>query len=148
MQAYPREITYRIILDAAAAEAALKAGEIDLMSEVPAADFVSLQNDASWKDKLQFASPPLNKVYFLELNNRDSILADKRIRQALAYSIDYDGMLSQVLKDWPHELLAHFIRTNLITRKNYNRSKQDLQKAHRPDQNGWLGQIPIKMEFR
>lgn len=98
LHAYPKEITYRIILDAAAAEAALKAGEIDLMAEVPAADFVSLQNDANWKDQFQFATPPLMQINYLELNTRDSILADKRIRQALAYSIDYDGIVQNVLK--------------------------------------------------
>jgi peptide/nickel transport system substrate-binding protein len=96
LNAYPKEITYRIILDAAAAEAALKAGEIDLMAEVPAADFVSLQNDANWKDQFQFATPPLMQINYLELNTRDSILADKRIRQALAYSIDYEGIVQNV----------------------------------------------------
>jgi len=129
MQAYPGEITYRIILDAAAAEAALKAGEVDLMAEVPAADFVSLQNDPSWKDKLQFATPPLNKVYSLELNNRDSILADKRIRQALAYSIDYDGMLTQVLKGLATRTIGPFHPDKPYYDKDLKPIKQDLQKA-------------------
>ena len=138
MQAYPREITYRIILDAAAAEAALKAGEIDLMSEVPAADFVSLQNDASWKDKLQFASPPLNKVYSLELNNRDSILADTRIRQALAYSIDYDGMLIQVLKGLGARTIGPFHPDKPYYEKELQPIKQDLGKAlHLIEMAGW-----------
>ena len=129
LQAYPSEITYRIILDAAAAEAALKAGEVDLMAEVPAADFVSLQNDATWKDKLQFATPPLNKVYSLELNNRDSILADKRIRQALAYSIDYDGMLTQVLKGLAARTIGPFHPDKPYYDKDLKPIKQDLQKS-------------------
>jgi len=138
MQAYPREITYRIILDAAAAEAALKAGEIDLMSEVPAADFVSLQSDSSWQDKLQFASPPLNKVYSLELNNRDSILADKRIRQALAYSIDYDGILTQVLKGLAARTIGPFHPDKPYYEKGLQPIQQDLEKAlHLIEMAGW-----------
>jgi peptide/nickel transport system substrate-binding protein len=129
LQAYPSEITYRIILDATAAEAALKAGEIDLMAEVPAADFVSLQSDAAWKNKLQFASPPLNKVYSLELNNRDSILADKRIREALAYSIDYDGMLTQVLKGLASRTIGPFHPDKPYYDKDLKPIQQDLQKA-------------------
>ena len=97
LTAYPAEITYRIILDAAAAEAALKAGEIDLMAEVPASSFKALSTDPDWKDKLQFVTPPLMVVNYLELNNRDSILADSRIRKALAYTLDYDGILNNVM---------------------------------------------------
>jgi peptide/nickel transport system substrate-binding protein len=129
MQAYPAAITYRIILDAPAAEAALKAGEIDLMSEVPAADFVSLQQDADWKDKLQFASPPLNKLYSLELNTRDSILVDPRIRQALAYSIDYDGMLSQVLKGLATRTNGPFHPDKPYYNKDLKPIQQDLQRS-------------------
>jgi peptide/nickel transport system substrate-binding protein len=129
MQAYPSAITYRIILDAAAAEAALKAGEIDLMSEVPAADFVALQQDADWKDKLQFASPPLNKMYLLELNTRDSILTDPRIRQALAYSIDYDGMLAQVLKGLATRTAGPFHPDKPYYDKDLKPIQQDLQRS-------------------
>lgn len=97
LQAYPSAITYRILLDAASAEAAIKSGEIDLMAEVPVADFISLQSDVEWKEKLQFATPALMQVNYIELNNRDSILADPRIRQALAYAIDYEGLLTNVM---------------------------------------------------
>ncbi|HEX5111214.1 MAG TPA: ABC transporter substrate-binding protein, partial [Saprospiraceae bacterium] len=129
MQAYPAVITYRIILEAAAAEAALKAGEIDLMSEVPAADFVSLEEDVDWKDKLQFASPPLNKVAALDLNTRDSILADPRIRQALAYSIDYDGILKEVLKGLATRTVGPFHPDKPYYNKNLKPIQQDLQHA-------------------
>jgi peptide/nickel transport system substrate-binding protein len=98
LKAYPEEITYRIILDAAAAEAALRAGEIDVLPEVPPADFIRMQSDSSMRDRYQFYTPSLMRIYYLELNNRDLILADKRVRQALAYTIDYDGIIDQVMK--------------------------------------------------
>jgi len=98
MQAYPTEITYRFITDAATAEAALKAGEIDVMGDVSAATFVKMKNDPEWADKFQYATPAVLQVNFLQLNNHDPILADKRIRQALAYSIDYDGIIKYLFE--------------------------------------------------
>mgnify|MGYP001009898777 CR=1 FL=1 len=98
LQAYPSAITYRIILDEAAAAAALKAGELDLIAEVPVSEFAQIQKDDQWKDKLQFATPALMQVNYIEVNNRDSILSDKRIRKALAYTIDYNGIINNVLQ--------------------------------------------------
>lgn len=129
MQAYPAVITYRIILDAPAAEAALKAGEIDLMSELPATDFVSLQQDPDWKDKLQFSSPPLSKFYCLELNTRDSILSDPRIRNALAYCIDYDGILTEVLKGLASRTVGPFHPEKPYYDKDLKPIQQDLQRS-------------------
>lgn len=98
LKAYPASITYRIILDAAAAEAALKAGEIDLMAEVPVSTFNNLKNNPDWSAKLQFSTPPIMQVNYIEINTRDSILADVRIRQALASTIDYTGILKNVME--------------------------------------------------
>jgi peptide/nickel transport system substrate-binding protein len=40
------------------------------------------------------------QVNYIEVNNRDSILADVRIRKALAYCIDYDGILDNVMQGY------------------------------------------------
>jgi len=98
LKAYPSEITYKIIPDAAAAEAAMKTGEIDVMAEVPVSSFNTMRNDPQWKDKFQYATPAVMQVNSLGLNNRDSILADPKIRQALAYAIDYNGIIANVMQ--------------------------------------------------
>ncbi len=98
LQAYPTSITYRIILDEAASEAAIKTGEIDLMAGINASSFNRLRNNPEWKDKLNFSTPALMQVNYIEINHRNPILADARVRQALAYSIDYDGMLKNVME--------------------------------------------------
>ncbi|MEO5906115.1 MAG: ABC transporter substrate-binding protein [Saprospiraceae bacterium] len=97
LQGYPQEITYRIITDAATAEAALKAGEIDVLSEMPPASFMKMKNDQAWTDKFEFFTPPLLQINYLELNNRDPVLSDPKIRKALAYAIDYDGIMNNLL---------------------------------------------------
>lgn len=143
LHAYPEEIHYRIILDAAAAEAAMKAGEIDLMAEVPAADFVSLREDAKWKNEFQFLTPQLMQVNYLELNTRDSILADRRIRQALAYSIDYKGILDNVMKGLAsrtvgpiHPQKPYFDSDLQPIQQDLNRSMALIREAGWSDTNG------------
>jgi peptide/nickel transport system substrate-binding protein len=143
LQAYPSEITYRIILDAAAAEAALKTGEIDLMAEVPVSAFNTLRNDPEWKDKLQFATPALMQVNYLELNNRDSILADIRIRQALAYAIDYDGMMTNLMQGLAkrtigpiHPDKSYFDKDLKPIQQDVNRSMALIKEAGWKDTNG------------
>ncbi len=98
LQAYPSSITYRIILDEAAAEAAIKNGEIDLMADINASAFNRLRNNPEWKDKLNFDTPALMQVNYIEINHRNPILADVRVRKALAYAIDYDGILKNVME--------------------------------------------------
>jgi peptide/nickel transport system substrate-binding protein len=143
LQAYPTDITYRIILDAAAAEAALKSGEIDIMAEVPVAAFQNLKNNAEWNEKLQFATPAIMQVNYIELNNRDSILADPRIRQALAYTIDYDGILSQVMEGFAertvgpiHPGKAYYAKGLKPIQQDINRSLELIKEAGWSDTNG------------
>jgi peptide/nickel transport system substrate-binding protein len=129
LEAYPSMITYRIILDAAAAEAALKNGEIDLMAEVPASSFTKLREDGDWKDKLQFATPPVMVVYYLELNARDSILADQRVRKALAYAIDYDGIVNNLLKGMANKTVGPIHPNSSYFNKELQPLSQDINAA-------------------
>lgn len=129
LSAFPSEITYRIILDAAAAEASLKAGEIDLMAEVPASSFKAMSTDADWKDKFQYETPSLMVVNYLELNNRDSILADPRIRKALAYTLDYDGMLNNILAGLARRTIGPIHPDRSYYNNELKPIQQDINKA-------------------
>ena len=97
LQAFPDVITYHFITDAATAEAALKSGTVDIISEFPAASFTEMKNDPSWNEKFQFITPEVLQIYILDLNNQDVVLADERIRKALAYSLDYEGIMKNLL---------------------------------------------------
>ncbi len=143
LKAYPTEITYKFILDAAAAEAAIKTGEIDLMAEVPVASFNTVKNDPQWKDKLQFATPSVMQVNYLGLNTRDSILADPKIRQALAYAIDYDGMISNIMQGLAKRTIGpihpdkRFFNNDLKPiQQDINRSLSLIKEAGWSDTNG------------
>ena len=130
-------------MDAAAAEAAIKTGEIDLMAEVPVTSFNTLKNDPEWKDKLQFATPSVMQINYLGLNNRDSILADPKIRQALAYAIDYDGMISNIMQGLAKRTIGpihpdkRFFNNDLKPiQQDINRSLSLIKEAGWSDTNG------------
>jgi ABC-type transport system substrate-binding protein len=113
------------------------------MAEVPATTFKSLSSDPEWKDKLQFATPSLLQVFYVELNNRDSILADVRIRQALAYAIDYNGILNTVMQGFAkrtigpiHPDKSYFDKDLKPIEQDLNRSLALIKEAGWKDTNG------------
>lgn len=129
LQAYPDVIEYRIITDAATAEAALKSGQIDVMSEVPAASFIAMREDPDWKDKFQYITPEITQIYYLELNNRDPVLSDKRIRKALAHSLDYAGFMENLLVGLGKRAVGPIHPKRSYFNKNLKPVDYDLNKA-------------------
>ena len=96
LRAYPDRIVYRIIPDEAAAIAALKDGSVDFIAGVSATAFTQMRDNGTWQDNYAFVDHPLLQYRYLEVNNRNEILADKHVRKALAYSIDYNAILQNV----------------------------------------------------
>ncbi|MEP6794807.1 MAG: ABC transporter substrate-binding protein [Saprospiraceae bacterium] len=129
IQAYPTEITYKIITDAATAEAALKSGELDVMGDVSPATFIKMRADSQWSAKFQFASPGLLQMNYLLLNNRKPVLADKRIRQALAYCLDYDGIMTNLLQGLGQRNVGPIHPSKSYYDKDLKPISQDINKA-------------------
>lgn len=108
MHAYPQRIVYEIVPDENTALTMVKDGAIDVISEVSPRAFLDLRADSTFQDKLQFFTPKLLQCYYLELNNHHPILSDKKVRQALAHLIDYDGVLNQLLLDMAQRTVGPF----------------------------------------
>ena len=79
-----KTIEMKYIPDPAARLAALLAGEVDLVTNMSV-------EDASRAPQL-IASDGSLLMYRIQLNNRDGVTQDVRVRQALNYAIDKDGM--------------------------------------------------------
>jgi peptide/nickel transport system substrate-binding protein len=87
---------FRIIPEAASREAALKAGQVDVIALPPASDLPALQKDPTVKVDLASADRTLQII----INNQDSsqpLLNDPKVRQALNYAIDKNAIISGVL---------------------------------------------------
>ncbi|WP_426960086.1 ABC transporter substrate-binding protein [Muricoccus radiodurans] len=82
-RAYLNEVRFRVIPDAAAAEAALYSGEVDLLTDLPA-----LRAQGARNRRMQVANIPGLGWNTLLLNTRDPLLRDVRVRRAIAHAID------------------------------------------------------------
>ena len=94
--AYPDSIDYRLATAEDAAINMLRSGDLDLAANIAPVKFLELQKDADFAAKFElktFWMPAFNRVL---LNHRDPILADKRVRQALSYAINYDEILTDI----------------------------------------------------
>lgn len=89
-QAYPDSLVYRIIPDQATAITALKDGLVDVLEQVDAKTFVDLREEEGGfvKEHFNFYSPDMFVYYYVALNNGDELLADKKVRRALAHLVD------------------------------------------------------------
>lgn len=93
-------IIYRVIPDASTRRLELKYGGVDIgqqngqLSSIPAEDIASFRKDG----KVEVLMRPSQIVRQLEFNNlrADSPVHDLRVRQAMAYAVDYDGLIQGV----------------------------------------------------
>jgi len=92
-----KQLRVRVILDANTLQAEMKSGGVDLavVGNLQPEDFEVLGQDPSLQVK-QF--PGANVVYLL-FNAEDPVLKDARVRQAIAYSVDREGIVKGILRN-------------------------------------------------
>ncbi|WP_182888532.1 ABC transporter substrate-binding protein [Hymenobacter rubripertinctus] len=93
LQAFPDQLTYQIIPDAATATLALRRGEIDLYSLMPAAEFVRLQQSAADQQRLRFSATDSYEFLAASFDVRKSILRDALTRRALSQLFDVAALV-------------------------------------------------------
>lgn len=89
---YPERIIYEIIVDDNTALTAQKDESIDIM-EQRSKDYIKLIEDKSFLNKYKFELPIDASYSYIGLNTKNPKLSDKRVRQALSMSFDYDTYL-------------------------------------------------------
>lgn len=96
LQAHPRELIFQPVEDAATTLSALRAEELDAAYNVDPNGFEELQSSENTAERYDFFTPTQTAVYFLSLNTNDPKLADKRVRQALAHTINVQEIIDNV----------------------------------------------------
>lgn len=91
-EALPNSITFKAIPEDAARVAALRAGDVDIITKVPIDMIDSLQRSGF---KIHSAIEP--RTYVVDLYTDEGPLADVRVRQAVAMSIDLDGLVQGIM---------------------------------------------------
>ncbi|WP_121047551.1 ABC transporter substrate-binding protein [Sphingosinicella microcystinivorans] len=92
---YERHLRWLIIRDASSRLAALVKGQVDVMPEVPAAEMLQLRR---MKD-IRIVAAPMLGAYGILVQDRNPLLADLRLREAIAYSIDRRTLARLVTED-------------------------------------------------
>lgn len=96
LKALPERLEFLPIPDDATAVSAMKAEEIDVVTDIPGADFFAMQEDPFVEERYNFYSPPQLQYAVLYLNNEHPKLSDKRVRRALAHAVNVDEIIETV----------------------------------------------------
>ncbi len=83
-------VTFRFISEPSTALSALQAGEVDWTDSIPPQRVTQLRED----DSLHLAVTPSNDYWYLALNEAREPWSDVRVRQAIAYGIDRDAIVT------------------------------------------------------
>jgi peptide/nickel transport system substrate-binding protein len=139
------EIIYQIINDQTAAITAMKAGQLDVMRSIKSKDFKNdLQKNKQFLKSFNLYTPPTFGYSFVAINSRNPMLKDKKTRQALAYLVDYDRLVSDVLYGFGQRTVGpvppfmdKFYNKDIVPYTfNMEKAKQLLAEAGWEDANG------------
>ena len=89
----PDVMKFHVIPDELLAITQLKAGNIDVINEVSADNFIALKSDTKYADDFNFLTPSLIKQYVININNQDKILSDVLVRKAISHIVDVDNII-------------------------------------------------------
>ncbi len=103
--AYPDTLHFKLVVAEDAVVNMLRSGELDVIGGLPPAIFKKLEADPGINQAYNFKMQPTAMYNRIMINNTDPILSDKKVRQALAYIIDYQKILDEIQ-------LGMAIRTN------------------------------------
>lgn len=81
---YLDKAIFKVITDPAARMAALRAGEVDVIPELPAQDVAAVRKEAG----LKIIEVPFNGIQYIAINNKVPPFDNLKVRQALNYAVD------------------------------------------------------------
>ncbi len=137
--AKPEKLIYKIYAETKTAIEALKAGDVDVMAQIPPSDFIALQKDAKFLEKNEVYNPIASYNSYVALNTRNPKLADKRVRQALACLIDVDGLIKNAMLGLATPSATIFLPSKDYTDKSLTPMPLDVEKAKQLlQQAGWI----------
>jgi len=104
-KAYPEKIEFRIMNDINKAMIAFKLQDIDVLYDLPGKQFKDLEKLDSNQYNFRLRVIPSTRITMLVLNNASQdpkkfYLKDPRVRKALAYSINVEEIIENVLKGY------------------------------------------------
>ncbi len=128
-EAYPRQIIYRPIPDAAPAVAMLQNGTLDAIYQLPNTTFLELKDDPNITQNYHLLNPEVLLMAYVGINNNNPKLKDKKVRQALAYLLDMDEVIKSVKLGMGRKLSSVIPSELPYAAKNLKPYDYDVEKA-------------------
>ncbi len=97
LTALPDRLIYKDVLEDAVLSSLVKSEEIDALADISPKDFLSLKENNRIEELYNFYTPENLALYFMYLNTKDPKISDKRVRKALAHTINIDEMIKTLL---------------------------------------------------
>ena len=110
---YLNEVKWKIIKDDNARVLALRSGQVDVITPVPPAQANSLRTGK----KVTVGESPLLGTESLFLNFKVPALADEKVRQALNYAVDKQGIVKAVLFGYGRQALSPLFLANFTNER-------------------------------
>lgn len=96
LAAYPEKIIYRFVKDEGPTESLIRSGGVDIVPALSPTKFLELKRDSCLTERYDCELEGINSYGRLMCNLANPRLSDKRVRQALAYAVDYEYLLNTV----------------------------------------------------
>lgn len=129
LRALPERLVFSIIPDQVTALAALKSQEIDVASQIDVKDFSEIRKDSAMQQLYNFYTPPALQLFYIGINNRSPKLNDKKVRRALAHTLDIDAIIRDLYSGMAQRVAGPFHPTKSYYNKNLVPIPYDLDKA-------------------
>ncbi|WP_299708256.1 ABC transporter substrate-binding protein [uncultured Pontibacter sp.] len=93
LTAKPERISFQIIPDNTTALLALQNRQLDVLDNIPVAEFEQLRQNASFQEEYNLHAPQGFDLVYAGINSRSPKLSDKRTRQAIAHLMDAASLI-------------------------------------------------------
>lgn len=127
--AAPEKIVYRFVKDEAPVESLIRSGDLDVVPALSPEKFLELKADSCLPMRYSFELVGANSYGRLMCNMRRPTLADKQVRQALAYSIDYNYMINTVWQGMAERCVSQANPAKPFYARDLKPYPYDIQKA-------------------
>ena len=128
LESNPSTIKYLFIPDETTAITLLKDGQLDIISAVSPTTFADLKEGRDNR-RLKFYTPAILQYYYLALNNRDPRLSDKRVRKALAHTLNLSHLAEVLMAGLAQPVASPIHPSKSYFNKDLNPVPFDLESA-------------------
>jgi peptide/nickel transport system substrate-binding protein len=129
LAAYPKVINYILIREEPVIETMLKTRELDLVYNPNPTKFKAWQQDKAINEFFNFETRWAPSYNRLLLNLTNPKLSDKRVRQAIAYSINYDNLVNHIFEGYANRIVGPVHSTKPYYGKTIPLYQFDIAKA-------------------